>query len=198
MIRVDVAAGSWRSTLRAMPLRPMLTVVSCLMLLGIVVSWRNDALPDVVGAIGAGALAGAVALGLDDEANAMLRSSPSSALARLGLRLMILLPVLLAAVLTLVAADRLLFAERTSLPSAPALMALVAAGIAAEVWWGRRRPENAAEGAAVVVMSWVIAPSFVPGVTVIDRLGGAWQTQAPWVLALSVVLVIAGTAGRDA
>ena len=198
MIRVDVAAESWRSTLRATPLRPMLIVVSGLMLLGIVASWRNDALPDIVGAIGAGALAGAVALGLDDEANAMLRSSPSSALARLGHRLAILLPALLAAVLTLVAADRLLFAERSSLPSASALVALVAAGIAVEVWWGRRRPETAADGAAVVVMSWVIAPSFVPGLTVIDRLGGAWQTQAPWVLALSVVLALVGTAGRDA
>ncbi len=111
---------------------------------------------------------------------------------------MILLPALLAAVLTLVAADRLLFAERSSLPSASALVALVVGGIAAEVWWGRRRPETAAEGAAVVVMSWVIAPSLVPGITVIDRLGGAWQTQAPWVIALSVVLAVSGTAGRDA
>ncbi len=111
---------------------------------------------------------------------------------------MILLPALLAAVLTLVAADRLLFAERSSLPSASALVALVAAGIAAEVWWGRRRPEKAAEGAAVVVMSWVIAPALVPGIRVIDSLGGAWQTQSSWVLALSVVLALVGTAGRDA
>lgn len=198
MIRVDVATESWRPTLRATPLRPMLTVVSCLMLLGIVASWRNDAFPDVVGVIGAGALAGAVALGLDDEASTMLRSAPSCARVRLGHRLMILLPALLAAVLTLVAADRLLFAERSSLPSASALVALASVGIAVEVWWGRRRPETAADGAAVVVMSWVIAPTIVPGVRVIDRLGGAWQTQAPWVLAVSVVLAVAGTAGRDA
>ncbi|HUS42332.1 MAG TPA: hypothetical protein VMY16_06670 [Ilumatobacteraceae bacterium] len=198
MIRVDVATESWRSTLRAMPLRPMLIVVSCLMLLGIVASGRNDALPGVVGVIGAGALAGAVALGLDDEANTMLRSSPSNALARLGLRLMFLGPALLAAVLALVAAERLLFAERSSLPSASALVALATVGIAVEVWWGRRRPETAADGAAVAVMLLVIAPSLVPGIRVIDRLGGAWQTQAPWVIALSVVLVVAGTAGRDA
>ncbi len=198
MIRVDVATQSWRLTTRATPLRPLLIVGAGLMVIGIVTSWRNDALPEVVGVIGAGALAGAVALGLDDEATTMLRSSPSSALVRLGHRLVILVPALLAAALTLVAAGRLLFAERSSLPSAASLLALVAAGIAVEVWWARRRPETAADGAAVAVMAWVIAPSLVPGIEVIDRLGGAWQTQALSVLALSVLLVVAGTVGRDA
>ncbi len=195
---LDVATESLRPTLQATPLRPLLAVVSGLILIGVVASWRSDAFPDVVGIVGAGALAAGVALGLDDEANTMLRSSPSCARVRLGHRLTILLPALLAAVLTLVAADRLLFAERSSLPSVSALVALVAAGIAVGVWWGRRRPETAAEGAAVVVMSWVIAPPLVPGIRVIDCLGGAWQTQAPWVITLSVVLALAGTAGRDA
>lgn len=198
MITLQVANETWRPTMRATPLRPVLVITSGLILLGVVTSWRNDALPDLVGVIGAGALAGAVALGLDDEAKTLLRSSPTGARARLGHRLAILVPALLAAVVALVVADRLLFAERSMLPTVASLSALVVAGIAVEVWWSRRRPETAAEGAAIVVMSWVIAPSLVPGVRIVDRLGGAWQTDALWVFVVSVVLVVAGTAGRTA
>jgi hypothetical protein len=198
VITLEVAAESFQPTLRATPLRPLLAVVAGLLLVGTVTSWSGDALPDLVGAIGAGALAAGLALGLDDEANTMLRSSPTGARSRLAQRLALLVPALLAAAVTLVVADRLLLAQRSSLPSPASLAALVVAGVGVEVWWSRRRPETAADGAAVVVMSWVIAPSVVPGIRVIDRLGEAWQTQAPWVLALSVVLVVAGTAGRDA
>ena len=198
MITLEVAAESLRPALRATPLRPLLVVVSGLMLVGVVTGWRRAALPDVVGIIGVGALAGAVALGLDDEANTMLRSSPTCPRARPCHRLALLVPALIAAAGTLVVANRLLFAERVSLPSAASLAALVVAGVGVEVWWSRRRPDTAAEGAAIVVMSWALAPSLVPGVWIVDRLGEAWQTEAPWVIALSVMLAVVGTAERDA
>lgn len=198
MIAVEVAAESWRSTLRATPLRPLLVVVSGLMLVGVVNSWRGAALSDVVGIAGVGALAGAVALGLDDEANAMLRSSPTTALIRLVHRLAILVPALLGSAVALIVSDRLFFAERSTLPSAASLVALVVAGVAVEVWWSHRRPDTAAEGAAVVVMSWALAPSFVPDVRLVGELAEAWQSRAPWVFVVSVALVLAGTAGRGA
>ena len=93
---LEVATESLRPTLQATPLRPLLAVVSGLILIGVVASWRSDAFPDVVGIVGAGALAAGVALGLDDEADTMLRSSPSCARVRLGHPLTILLPPLLA------------------------------------------------------------------------------------------------------
>ena len=198
MITVDVAAESWRSTLHATPMRPLLIVASGLMLVGVVASWRSGALPEVVGIVGAGALAGAFALGLDDEAIAMLRSSPTSALIRLGHRVAVLVPAMIAAAVVLVVAERLLFAERTALPSISATSALVTAGVAAEVWWSRRRRESAAEGAAVAVIAWALAPSMLPGWWFVDRLGHLWQRDASWVCVLSVVLAVAGTAGRDA
>jgi hypothetical protein len=198
VIAVEVAAESWRSTLQATPLRPLLIVVSGLMLVGVVTSWRSAALPDVFGIIGVGALAGAVALGLDDEANTMLRSSPTTALVRLAHRLAILLSALLAATATLIVADRVLFAERSPLPSASVFAALVAAGVAVEVWWGRRRPETAAEGAATFVMVWVLAASLVPDVWILERVTGAWKLDAPWVLGASIVLAVCGALGRGA
>ena len=187
-------AADLRERLR---LRPLVMVTGGLIVIGIVASWRSARAPDLFG-IGAAALAAAVALGLDDEANTMLRSSPTKALTRLVHRLAILVPALIVATATLLVADRALFAERSPLPSASALVALVAAGIAVEVWWSRRRPDSAAEGAAIVVMAWVLAPSLVPGVWIVDRLGRAWQTDALLVLLVSLVLVVVGTAGRDA
>ena len=47
-------------------------------------------------------------------------------------------------------------------------------------------------------MAWVFAPSLLPDVWIVDRLGGAWQTDAVSVLVVSLVLVVAGTAGRGA
>jgi hypothetical protein len=178
-------------------LRPLVVVTAGLILIGVVASWRSARAPDLFG-IGAGALAAAVALGLDDEANSMLRSSPTNALARLVHRLAILVPALFAATLILLVADRVLFAERSPLPSASAFAALVAAGIAVEVWWGRRRPETAAEGAATFVMVWVLAASLVPDVWIVERVARAWELDAPWVLVASIVLSLAGTVGRGA
>ena len=197
MIRVEVATESWRPTFRATPLRPLVVVTTGLILVAIVASWRSARAPDLFG-IGAGALAAAVALGLDDEANTMLRSSPTNALARLVHRLAILVPALLVATATLLVADRVLFAERSPLPSAPAFAALVAAGIAVEVWWARRRPETSAEGAATFVMAWVLAASLVPDVWIVERVARAWELDAPWVFVASVVLVVGGTIGRGA
>lgn len=197
MIRAQVVTESWRPTLRATPLRPLVVVTGGLIVIAIVTSWRSARAPDLFG-IGAAALAAAVALGLDDEANTMLRSSPTNALARLAHRLAILVPALLAATVTLLVANRTLFAERSSLPSASALAALVVAGIAVEVWWGRRRPETSAEGAATFVMAWVLAASLVPDVWILERVARAWELDAPWVLVASVMVALAGTVGREA
>jgi hypothetical protein len=197
MIRAQVLTESWRPTFRATPLRPLIVVTAGLILIAIVTSWRSARAPDLFG-IGAGALAGAAVLGLDDEANSMLRSSPSNALARLVHRLAILVPALVAATVMLLVADRALFAERSPLPSASAFAALVAAGIAVEVWWGRRRSETAAEGAATFVMAWVLAASLVPGVWIVERVARAWELDALWVLVVSIVLVVGGTIGRGA
>ena len=84
------------------------------------------------------------------------------------------------------------------MPSASALVALVAAGIAVEVWWSRRRPDTAAEGAATFVMAWVLAASLVPDVWIVERVARAWELDAPWVLVVSVMVALAGTVGRDA
>jgi len=197
MIRAQVVTESWRPTLRATPLRPLVVVTGGLIVIGVVASWRSPRAPDLFG-IGAAALAAAVALGLDDEANTMLRSSPTKALTRLVHRLAILVPALIVATATLLVADRALFAERSPLPSAPALVALVAAGIAVEVWWSRRRPDTAAEGAATFVMAWVLAASLVPDVWILERVARAWELDAPWVLVVSVMVTLAGTVGRDA
>lgn len=197
MIRVEVVSDAWWPTFKATPLRPMLVTTATLILVAVVASWRSVHAPDLVG-LGAGALAAAVALGLDDEADTMLRSSPTNALARLAHRLAILVPVLVAATVALLVADRLLFAERTPLPSASALAALVAAGIAVEVWWSRRRPESSAEAAATLVMAWVFAASFVPDVWILERVAVLWRVDDPWVLVASIVLVIGGTIGRGA
>ncbi len=197
MIRAQVVTELWRPTFRATPLRPLVVVTTGLILVAIVASWRSARAPDLFG-IGAGALAAAVALGLDDDANSMLRSSPTNALARLAHRLAILVPAVFAATIMLLVADRVLFAERSPLPSASASAALVAAGIAVDVWWGRRRPDTAAEGAATFVMAWVLAASLVPDVRIVERVARAWELDASWVLVVSVVVVVGGTVGRGA
>jgi hypothetical protein len=197
VIRVEVATESWRPTCRATSLRPLVVVTAGLILVAVVASWRSARAPDLFG-IGAGALAAAVALGLDDDANSMLRSSPTNALARLAHRLAILVPALFAATIMLLVADRLLFTERSPLPPASAFAALVAAGIAVEVWWTRRRPDTAAEGAATLVMAWVLAASLVPDVWIVERVARAWELDAPGVLVASIVLALAGTVGRGA
>ena len=194
---VGVATASWRATVRATPLRPLVVITCGMIMIATVVSWRSRTAPDLLG-IGAGMLAAAVALGLDDEANTTLRSSPTTASARLAHRLAILLPALFAATVTLLVAERVLFVERTPLPSALGFAALVAAGIAVEVWWSRRRSDRAAEGAATFVMAWVLAASVVPDVWILERVARAWQLDAPLVLGISILLALAGTLGRGA
>ncbi len=196
MLRAQIAAQSWRPTVLATPLRPLFGIWCGLVVLAVVTSRRSVDGFEVMGAVGAAALAGGVTLGLDDDANVMLRSSPTGALSRLGHRLVVLLPALFTATATLVVADRLLFVPRPVLPSAVALTALVATGIAVEVWWSRRRPETAAEGAAVAVMAWVLVESLAPDVWLLQRFAEAWHTDALVVLGVSIVLVLAGTAGR--
>ena len=198
MTQLRVTTESCRPTLRVTPLRPVLAITTGLILLGVVTSWRTAAFPDTLGVVGAGMLAAGVVLGLDDEANTLLQSSPTCARVRLGHRLAILVPALFASVVTLIVVDRLTFAEHSTLPTFASLSALVAAGVAVEVWWSRRRPETATEGACVAVMAWAFAPSLLPDVWIVDRLGGAWQTDAVSVLVVSLVLVVAGTAGRGA
>ncbi len=197
MIRVEVATESWRPTFKATPLGPLVAVTSGLILIGIVASWRSARAPDLF-SVGAGALAAAVALGLDDDANTMLRSSPTDALDRLAHRLAILLPALFAASGTLLVADRVLFAERSPLPSLSSFAALVAAGIAVEVWWRRHRPDTAGEAAATFVMAWVLAGSLVSDVWIVEGVAAAWQLDAPWVFGASIVLALCGTLGRGA
>ena len=198
MFRVDVAAQSLRPTLFATPLRPMAAITTGVLSIAVVSSWCGVQTSDVLGVVVAGALAGGVALGLDDEGNASIRSSPTAASVRLAHRLLILIPALLVAVGVLAVADRVLFVELSVGPSALALVALVAGGIAVEVWWGRRRPETAAEGAAVVVMAWALSGSLAPDVWFVHRLAEAWHADAPLVLGVSIVFVVAGVAGRGA
>jgi hypothetical protein len=188
---------SWRPTIRATPLRPIGVVMIVMMAIGVIASWRSARAPDLMD-VGAGALAAALALGLDDEANTMLRSSPTAALVRLAHRLAVLVPALVAATVALIVADRFLFAERSPLPSISSFAALVAAGIAVEVWWSRRRPETSAQGAATFVMAWVLAVSLVPDVWILGRVALAWQRDAPWVLGASIALGLCGTLGRGA
>ena len=198
MFRADVAVQSLRPTLLATPLRPLAAITSGVLLIALVSSWRGAQTSDVLGAVVAGALAGGVALGLDDEGKSSLRSSPTDASARLAHRLFVLIPALFVAVGVLAVADRVLFVEQSARPSASALAALVATGVALEVWWSRRRPETAAQGSAVAVMVWVLAESLAPDVFLVHRLAEAWHTDVAVVIGVSMGIVIAGVAGRGA
>jgi hypothetical protein len=198
VFRTDVAVQSLRPTLLATPLRPLVAITVGLLSIAVVSSWRGVSTSDLLGAVASGALAAGVALGLDDEAHSSLRSSPTAAPVRLAHRLFILIPALLAALGVLAAADRVLFVERSVRSSPLGLAALVAAGVAVDVWWSRRWPATAAEGAAVVVVGWSLAGSFTPDMWFIQRLVEAWDVDAPWLLVSSLVLVITGCAGRSA
>ena len=184
--------------LRATPLRPLTTVTVGLILVAVAASWRSSRAPDVLGTIAVGALAAGVALGLDDEAATMLRSSPTGAFTRLALRIVSLAPALLGAVASLLVADRLLFAARTAVPPLAALGALVMTGIAVDVWSSRRWPEASAEGAAVAVMAWVLAGLLAPDVWLAVQIADAWRAESGWVLAVAAGVAVAGTCGQGA
>ncbi len=198
MIRIEVTAQSVRATLHATPLGPLLAATSMLILVAGVVSRLGANASDLVSVAAAGALAGGVALGLDDEADSMLRSSPTCALSRLGQRLIVLVPALLAAAAALGVTDQLLFHGPSARPSAVAFAALAAVGVAVQVWWRRRWPDTAAEGAAIVVMAWALAGIPGPDALFLHYVADVWHTHAPWVLGLSIVLVITGATGRRA
>jgi hypothetical protein len=198
MFRTEVAAQWLRPTWHATPLRPLLFVTASLMFITAVTSSAGLRASGVPGGVAAGALAAGVALGLDDEAHTMLGSSPTGALHRLGHRLLLLVPAVVAATAVLVASDRLLFDRRSEMPSALALAAIVATGVAVEVWWSRRRPDTAAEGAATVTMGWALAGPLVPDVTMIQRVADSWRLDAVWVLGMACLLVITGATSRPA
>lgn len=189
---------SVRPTILATPLRPLLTATTALLVVMVITSRSIEQAPGAMIVAAVGAIAGSVILGLDDEANSTLRSSPTVALVRLVHRLAILVPVLLVAVAALVVADRLLYARASPLPSPTAFVALVTAGVAVQVLWSRHRPDASAESAAVAIVTWALAGTLVPNVAPLPTIADAWLTRAPWVLGVSIVLIAAGTAGRDA
>jgi hypothetical protein len=196
MSRVEVAVQSVRPTLHATPLHPLVVTTSGLLLVAVAMRWSGVQGSAMLGVAGAGALAGAVALGLADEADAMLLSSPTGALRRLGHRLVILVPASAIAATALAVGDRLLVPGPSAMPSAVAVVALTAAGLVVQIGWSRRWPATAAEGAAVFVLTWALAGLLVPEVPFVHRATVAWHQHAPWVLGVSVVLVITGSIGR--
>jgi hypothetical protein len=196
MIRTQVVVQSARATVRVTPLHPLFAATSILIFVAVVTSRLGVQASEVLGLVGAGALAGGVALGLDDEAASMLRSSPTHALDRLAHRLTVLVPASMAAAAALVVTDRLFVPGPSAIPAVTATTALVAVGLAVQMWWSRRWADTAAEGAAAVVTAWALASLLAPDLLFLHRFAGAWRTHAHWVLGLSVVLVITGATGR--
>ncbi len=198
MMNSAVATQSFRATASITPLEPLVSIAAGLVAVAVVMSWRMSETPDLLLTAAPGALAAGVALGLDDEGFRFIRTMPTTALARLGLRLAVLLPVLVVATASLFVFERMLFDHPGITPSATALGALVAAGVAIEVGVSRNRPENAAEVAAGAVMAWAVAESLVPNVLGLQTLAGAWHTHALAVIGASLVVAIFGSAGREA
>jgi hypothetical protein len=197
-MRPDVAAHALRSTIHATPLRPLLTVTSGVLLIGAITSRHSTQVPDVMVIAVVGALASGVVMGLDDEAHEVLKTSPTTALSRLALRLAILVALFFGAAGALVTADCMLFSQRSATPAPMAVAALVAAGIAIEVCWSRRRPVLAADGAAVVVMVWSLSGALFSDAVLVGAITDAWRGHASLVFVLSLLVVIAGTSGPEA
>ncbi len=198
MIQSAVVTQSFRATVAVTPLRPLAVVTAGLVAVAVAASWRLQEAPDVLVMAAPGALAAGVALGLDDEAFRLVGPVPTTAIARLGLRLSVLIPALLASVVGLLIAHELLFARTLRAPSAGAVSALVAAAIAVEVWWSRFRPEGAAEAAAVVVVTWSLSAFVLPPVDAIQAGADAWNRYPLVVLGVSVVAAVIGSLGRAA
>lgn len=193
-----VATQSFRATASITPLEPLASITAGLVAVAVVMSWRMSATPDLLLSAAPGALAAGVALGLDDEGFRFIRTMPTPPLARLALRLTLLLPVLVVSTTSLLVFERVLFDHPGITPSASALGALVAAGIAIDVVVSRYRPESAAELAAGAVVAWAVADSLVPNMVGVKTLAGAWHNDALAVLAASIVIAIFGSAGREA
>ena len=198
MIDSAVARQSFRATVSVTPLHPLAAVTAGLVAVSVVASWRLPEIPDVVAMAAPGALAAGVALGLDDEGFRFIRVVPTTALARLGLRVAVLIPVLIAATAVLLVVGGLLFDSPVDAPSLGAFSALVAAAVAVEVWWSRHRPETAAEGAAAVVVAWSVSSSILPDVAVLQAGANSWHTHAGALLGLSVAAAVVGSRGRAA
>lgn len=198
MIETAVVTQSFRATAAATPLRPLAAVTAGLIVMAGVVSWQSPDAPELIVAAAPAALAAGVALGLDDEGFRFIRTVPTTALARLGLRLAILVPAMVASAACLLVAGRLFFDGLGDPPSPSALAALVGTAIAVEVWWSRHRPDYAAEGAAAVVVAWALSPSVLPAIRVLQDGAYAWHTHALVVLSISVVAAIVGSRGREA
>ncbi|TFH16991.1 MAG: hypothetical protein E4H05_06630 [Acidimicrobiales bacterium] len=169
-----------------------------LVAVSVMASWRLPEIPDLVAMAAPGALAAGVALGLDDEGFRFIRMVPTTALTRLGLRLAVLIPALIAATAVVLVVGGLLFDASVRAPSLGAAAALVAAAVAIEVWWSRHRPETAAEGSAAAVVAWSVSASILPDVAVLQAGANAWHTHALGVLGLSVVAAVVGSRGRAA
>ncbi len=197
MIESEVVTQSFRATVSVTPLRPLAAITAGLVSIAVVASWRVPEVPDVLVMATPGALAAGVALGLDDEGFRFIRPVPTTALARLGLRLAVLIPVLIAAIALLLVTDGLLFDSPVDASSA-SVAALVAAAVAVDVWWSRHRPETAAEGAAAVVVGWSLSASVLPDVAVLQAGANWWHTHSFAVLGLSVVAAALGLRGRAA
>ena len=198
MIGSAVVTQSLRATIAVTPLRPLAAVTAGLAAVAMVASWRLPNVPDVLVMAAPGALAAGLALGLDDEGFRFIRVMPTTALTRLGLRLSVLIPVLIAATASLLVAGGVLFDAPVDAPSLGAVSALVAAAVAVEVWWSRPRPETAAEGAAAVVVAWSLSATMLPDVVWLQTGANAWHTHSPAVFGLSVVAAIVGSCGRAA
>ena len=197
MMQPEVVTQSFRATVSVTPLQPLGVVTVGLVSIAVAASWRLAEAPDVVLTAAPGALAAALVLGLDDEGFRFIRPVPTTALARLGQRLLVLIPALVASIAVLLVVGRLLFAE-IDMPSAGALSALVAAGVSVEVWCARYRPEVAAEVASATVMGWSLSATFLPNLEVLQTGANSWQTHAVVVVVVSVAATAVGLRGRAA
>ena len=192
-----------RPTSRATPFQPLLGVTLALVTLGAIVGARTNQAPTELVVAAYGAIAAGVVLGLDDEAKVMTRSLPATAIARLFHRLLLLGSAAVAASALLLSADRLFFDQPAATPPAVAILALTSTSIAIEVWLARRRPDAAADAAAVSVMVWALSATLLPDLVVVrsislQSISEAWIDRSWWVLATSSVLTVLGTTGREA
>ncbi|MGA9278038.1 hypothetical protein [Ilumatobacter sp.] len=198
MIEPAVATQSIRATVSVTPLGPLAAITTGLVTIGAVMSWRSSQVPDVLATVAPGALAAGVALGLDDEGFRFIRALPTTASARLMLRLVVLLPAAMISVTMLLIARAWFFDQHAGSVSPAAVSALIGTAIAIAVCWARHRPESAAEAGAAVVVVWTLAEAYVPDIAVFRSAASAWHTDPFAVLGVAVVLTVVGSSGRTA
>jgi hypothetical protein len=142
-----------------------------------------------------GTSAAAVALGLDDAADALLGPVPVGRRRRLFVRVALVLPVALGA--TMLGAG---LAGGASMRAGIApLLALTATALAAVVACRRTRPEVAPTVGAVVALGWSMSPALLPdGVWpngTLHELAILWDRH-PW-LVLAVAAVVYAAVERE-